>query len=171
MQEVGAATATAAEANKTATQAKLDATRHAPGATSFTKSFTKGYQGTLESKAVSNLPLIGSDRVKFHNWNDRMINAVSHVRPGSKGVFKKLRELAERGYDGDVPDELTKSTEGNNMTEAGCDMDRFNDDLHTLLTDKTEGEAASRVRSHQSDEGVLTYITLYKYKWARYIKH
>ena len=59
VQEVDAARTTATEAIKAATQAKLDATRHAAGSST---GFTKGPQGILESKAISNLPVLGNER-------------------------------------------------------------------------------------------------------------
>ena len=48
---------------------------------------------------------------------------------------------------GDIFEELFKdSEEGKEMEADGTSYERMDEDLYTLLTDKTEGEAALRVR-------------------------
>ena len=46
--------------------------------------------GILESKAVSGLVSLSSDKTTFRNWNEKLINAVSQVRYGSRKLFLSL---------------------------------------------------------------------------------
>ena len=48
------------------------------------KSHAGGARGILENKSVTNLPMLGTDKNSFRNWNDRLVNVVSNVRPGSR---------------------------------------------------------------------------------------
>ena len=41
-------------------------------------------RGILENKSVTSLPMLGTDKNSFRNWNDRMINVVVNVRPGTR---------------------------------------------------------------------------------------
>ena len=49
------------------------------------------------------------------------------------------------------------------MKEKGTQYDDMKEDLFVLLTDKTEGEAAVRVRGRKIGDGVEAYVTLYKW--------
>ena len=57
-----------------------------------TGSGRRGPQGILESKAVSNLQKVGGgkDKEPYKDWNDKMINAVSQVRKGTRDTFVKM---------------------------------------------------------------------------------
>ena len=49
------------------------------------------------------------------------------------------------------------------MTAGGTTYERMDEDLYTLLTDKTEGEAALRVRGCNPGQGVKAYMVVYKW--------
>ena len=45
---------------------------------------TGSARGILENKSVTSLPMLGTDKNSFRNWNDRMVNVVVNVRPGTR---------------------------------------------------------------------------------------
>ena len=53
------------------------------------KSHTGSTRGILENKSVTNLPVLGTDKNSFRNWNDRLANVVSNVRPGSRKILRQ----------------------------------------------------------------------------------
>ena len=61
-------------------------------------------------------------------------------------------------------EELFQGSEGGREMTAGCTTyERMNEDLCTLLTGKTEGEAALRVRGCNPDQGANTYMVVHKW--------
>ena len=59
----------------------------------------KSHSGILESKAIGGLMQVGATKEKFRVCNEKMINAVAQVRPGSREVFKKMMETFDLGKD------------------------------------------------------------------------
>ena len=59
------------------------------------KSHAGGARGILENKSVTNLPMLGTDKNSFRKWNDRLVNVVSNVRPGSRKVLKAMMEYVD----------------------------------------------------------------------------
>ena len=51
-----------------------------------------GYRrhNVLESKAVSNLKMVGGDKTGFRAWHERLVNIMEQIRPGSRGTLRAL---------------------------------------------------------------------------------
>ena len=97
-------------------------------------------------------------------WNDRLINAMTQVRPGSRAMFQKMMETVDVGKEvSEWEREVGGSSEANAMALSGTMLDRFNEDLYTVLMDKAEGEAVTRLKSRKSGEGVMAYMLIYKW--------
>ena len=123
-------------------------------------------QGILESKAVQSIKNLGSDKGGFRIWNEKLINIVSQIRPGSRKLFTAISEYIDKdnGIDADsFKKDFESSGEAKNMKDRGTAYEDMNEDLYVLVTDKTEGEAAIRVRGCQIGEGIEAYMTLYKW--------
>ena len=122
--------------------------------------------GILESKSVSNMKSLGSDKTGFRMWNEKLINIVSQIRPGSRRFFAAISEYIDR--DNDIDGDAFRigfndSGDLKDMEDRGTSYDDMNEDLYVLLTDKTEGEAAIRVRGCSIGDGVEAYMTVYKW--------
>ena len=59
-----------------------------------------GTRGILESKSVTNLSMLGTDKHSFRNWNDRLVNKVSNVWPGSRKITKAMMEFVDQEVGG-----------------------------------------------------------------------
>ena len=53
-------------------------------------------RGILENKSVASLPMLGTDKNSFRNWNDRMVNVVVNVRPGTRKLFQSMMEYVDQ---------------------------------------------------------------------------
>ena len=83
-------------------------------------------QAILESRAIGGLTKVGGDRMEFKNWNERLINAMSQIRPGSRAVFQKMMEIVDIGTDSLMWETtLESSRERTIMEEAGTALERF----------------------------------------------
>ena len=105
--------------------------------------------GILESKAIQGIKPLGTDKVGFRMWNEKLINIVSQVRPGARKLFAAITEFVDQ--DNDLDDakfatEFEDSGAKQELEDRGTSYDDISEDLYVLLTDKTGGEAAIRVR-------------------------
>ena len=120
-------------------------------------------RGILESKAVSNLSMLGTDKNTFRMWNEKLINVVSQDRYGSRKLFKAMMDYVDQEQGGNFEEMFQESEEGKEMIGGGTTYERMDEDLYTLLMDKTEGEAALRVRGCSPGQGVRAYMVVYKW--------
>ena len=127
------------------------------------KSHTGGARGILENKSVSSLPTLGTDKNLFRNWNDRMVNVVASVRPGSRTILQAMMEYVDQEIGGNFEESFKKMQEYKDMEAAGTTYESIDEVLYTLLTDHTEGEAALRVRGCTPGMGCKAYMTVYKW--------
>ena len=119
-------------------------------------------RGILESRAVNGLSSLGTDKTTFRMWNERLINVVTAVRFGTRKLFKAMMDYVDQEAGGNF-EEVFKQSEGGKAMEAeGTSYERMDEDLYTLLMDKTEGEAALRVRGCNPGQGVKAYMVVYK---------
>ena len=95
------------------------------------------HRGILESKAVSNLSNLGSDKTTFRMWNERLINVVSQVRFGSRKLFRAMMEYVDQEEGGNFEELFKSSQEGQDMEVEGTTYERMDEDMYTLLMDKT----------------------------------
>ena len=79
---------------------------------------TKGQVGILESRAIGGLTNVGGDRFPFKTWNDRLINAMSQVRQGSRALFKKMTEVVDQGLDPSAWEHAIDTSQERDMMES-----------------------------------------------------
>ena len=120
-------------------------------------------RGISESKAVCKLSNLGTDKTTFRMWNERLINVVSQDRYGSRKLFKAMMDHVDQEGGGNFED-LFKDPEGSKeMISGGTTYERMDEDLYTLLMDKTDGEGALRVQGCSPGQGVKAYMVVYKW--------
>ena len=73
----------------------------------------------MESKAVSNLAMLGADKTTFRMWNERLINVVSQDRYGSRKLFKAMMDYVDQESDGSFEEMFRNSAEGQAMKDGG----------------------------------------------------
>ena len=109
-----------------------------------------------------------AERAQFKEWLGKLKNAYSQVRPGSRIVFDSLEKIAYKvNEDGKDEEEVPRGTTGVNMN--GMDFDEFNEELFTVLLDKTEGEVYRKVANQEydtlrnglKDAGMKAYVMIY----------
>ena len=61
-------------------------------------------QGILESKSVQGIKALGSDKGGFRMWNEKLINIITQIRPGSRKLFTAMAEHVDR--DNDIDEKL-----------------------------------------------------------------
>ena len=120
-------------------------------------------RGILESRAIGSIANLGSDRTAFRLWNEKLINVVSGIRYGSRHLFKCMMDYVDQETGGNF-EELFRGTDGcKEMENGGTTYERMDADLYTLLMDKTEGEAALRIRGCNPGQGIKAYMVMYKW--------
>ena len=65
-------------------------------------------RGILENKSVGNLPVLGSDKSSFRHRNDRLVNVIVNVRPGTRKLFECMMEYVDRETGGDFEEPFKK---------------------------------------------------------------
>ena len=88
--------------------------------------------GILESKSVQSIKNLGSDKGGFRMWNEKLINIVSQIRPGSRKLFSAIGEFIDR--DNDLDEDLfrqdfTDSGGLKDMTDRGTTYEEMSEDL------------------------------------------
>ena len=111
-----------------------------------------------ESKCVSNLKTLGSDKSEFKSWNEKFINAISQTL-GSK--WRKFMRNLNRVLDQERKTLTTEELNGIEGAQELGDADTAAEGLYYVLVEKTEGEAALRVNSGEPGEGMQAYMRVY----------
>ena len=52
--------------------------------------------GILESKAIANIKALGTDKMGFRMWNEKLINIFAQVRPGARKLFTAMMEYVDK---------------------------------------------------------------------------
>jgi hypothetical protein len=109
----------------------------------------------LEYNVINSLQTMSSDKSKYKEWNDKLVNAVTQFRPYARVVLKSMRALKDKEHErDDVNDDV--SNESWSIKET-YDYDKFNEELYSLLVNKTEGEARSKVMKAGEGQGLEAY--------------
>ena len=114
-----------------------------------------------ESRALMSIKTLGSEKTGFKLWNQKFLNAVTQVHPGTRGFFEALMvklDTARVILTNEEVDDIIKSTELNNYP---IDINKLNDDVYFILVDKCEGEAATRVMNAPRGRGIEAYQNIY----------
>ena len=81
--------------------------------------------GILESKSVQSIKNLGSDKGGFRMWNEKLINIVSQIRPGSRKLFSAMGEFIDG--DNDLDEDLFRQ----DFTDSGGSQ-RYDRQRHNI---------------------------------------
>ena len=134
-----------------------------------------------ESKAMNSLKLLGSKREEYYDWNVKLINMLArfhkHLNLDDDGAnFKDVMMKINQEWSSEQTEltELQIETESvEKMVQvrfrdqgADCDINALSnalsDELDYILTDRTEGEAAARVKKARG-KGLQAYYRIHKW--------
>ena len=90
------------------------------------------------------------------------MNVVSQLRPGTRKIFQLMMEYVDQERGGNFEELFKAEQHYEDMKQAGTTYERIDEDLYTVLMDRTEGEAALRVRGCRPGMGCKAYMTIYK---------
>ena len=107
----------------------------------------------VDSKVIANLSLLTDDKSAFRQWDAKMINALSHLKPGCGVVIEKMKEIIDQGRD---PDDARPATTAERLSPVSgpsladlllaysehedeiVDIDQLSSDLSFILIDKAK---------------------------------
>ena len=128
-------------------------------------------RGAMESKAIMNLKVQGSDRMGYRMWHEKLINAFAQVNHQYRGVLERIVRGIDHSDDIGYPtseqwemwllgvvDHEDQPPRWDNMKVA-----KLNEDMYSVLMDKTEGDAWLRVKSVISGRGLEAFVRIYKW--------
>jgi hypothetical protein len=99
----------------------------------------------IEYIVIDNLQTMSSDKSKYKEWSDKLVNAVSHFRPYARTVLKLMRSLKDKEHDqSEVNMEVAKEPWSTNNS---CDYDKFNEELYSVLVN--QNRRRSKVEGHE----------------------
>ena len=96
-----------------------------------------------ESKCVSNLKTLGSDKAEFKPWNDKLINALAQTL-GTP--WRRFMKNLNKTLDQDRKVLTSGEIEGIEASEVDVGSES-SESIFYVLVEKTEGDAALRVSS------------------------
>ena len=120
--------------------------------------FSYSQKPLSESKCISNLKCLGSDKAEFKAWNDKLINALAQTLGAP---WRKFMKNLNKTLDQDrkvLTDEEIKGIEG--ASEVKVD-EAASESMFYVLVEKTEGDAALRVNSGEPGQGMEAYMRVY----------
>jgi hypothetical protein len=120
----------------------------------------------LESKAILNIRVLGSatEKIGYRLWNEKFINVMSGARPGSRNVLETLCLSVNEGMDLDEgidQDDWEGILDKAGEVDCGLDLKRFQEELYSVLIEKTEGEAARILRSAGRGKVIIVYCRIH----------
>ena len=111
-----------------------------------------------ESRCVSNLKTLGSQKEEFKNWNEKLINATAQTfGPDWRKFMKNLNGRLDQDKRIFDDNELASIPGSQGIAHhINC-----SEDLYYVLVEKTEGDAALRVNSGDPGDGLRAYMRVY----------
>ena len=89
---------------------------------------SSGYQNKkvlIECNVINNLTVMASEKMKFKEWNDKLVNAISQFRSYARVVMKLMRSAKDKEHERSSIDvEMSKETFAVN---SAYDYDKFNE--------------------------------------------
>ena len=128
-------------------------------------------RGAMEHRAVMNLKVQGSDRMGYRMWHEKLVNAFAQVNNQYRVVLERVTESVDQAVDmgysgsgewGQWLSEWSKK-EGGTVRLDNIDMGQLNEDMYSVLMDKTEGDAWLRVKAVKSGRGLEAFVRIYKW--------
>ena len=118
-----------------------------------------------DMKVIDRLKILGEDKTKFREWNDKLINALGQCY---KGSIRELFEAVNKSMDLIKGNYLIKDFKEAMVNPLlGLDPnigDYLTKDLWFILCEKTEGEANRRIKgAGVKGNGLAAYMRIYSW--------
>ena len=117
----------------------------------------------MEHKAIMNLKQQGNERSGYRMWHEKLVNAFAQVNVQYRGLLERITKEIDKGSDmsmlQDTADWTSWVSGLNNIAVDNIDVGKLNEDMYSVLMDKTEGEAWLRVRSVDSGNGLEAFTS------------
>ena len=121
----------------------------------------------MEHKAVNNLKTQGSDRNGYRMWHEKLVNAFAQVNNQYRGILERIAQDTDHDVDVSMSDHDSWEDWVNKLSDPpdhdGVSMKTLNEDMYSVLMDKTEGEAWQRVKTVRSGRGLEAFVKVYKW--------
>jgi hypothetical protein len=75
---------------------QIESSTAAAGGSSFNSSHHSSKKVLVEYHVINSLSTMGSDKNKYKEWNDKLVNAISQFRPYARMVLKTMRSLKDK---------------------------------------------------------------------------
>ena len=120
----------------------------------------KGSNRISESKGAANLKTFTGSKQEFQEWLDKLINQFNVTHPKSRLLFRRIIKEVNTKKSILTEKELTdiRVQDFQEITEERAEI--ISEDLHYILTDKTSGEAKSKVDTAEQGEGFKAFMLL-----------
>jgi hypothetical protein len=104
----------------------------------------------LEYTAVNNMKIMGSQGIKYKEWDEKFVNLLGQLKMGSREVLMWIKESKEKKID-----RSEYESKGFSLKYS-----EFGEELYSVLKEKTEGEAAEKVSQGNKGDGIEAYRRL-----------
>ena len=123
-------------------------------------------KSAMEHKAITNMKSQGSERAGFRMWHEKLVNAFAQVNKGYRNILEAIADEIDSDQHElpgkDIADWMSWLV-SNQVKHDGVDIERLNEDMYSVLMDKTEGEAWLKVKSVTSGSGLQAFIRVYRW--------
>ena len=134
---------------------QIESSTAAAGGGSFNGGHHSSKKVLVEYHVINSLSTRGSDKNKYKEWNDKLVNAISQFRPYARMVLKTMRLLKNKEHDrSEIDIEIGSQPFSIN---GSYDYEKFNEEFYSVLVSKTEGEARSKVMKAGEGKGLEAY--------------
>ena len=124
-------------------------------------------RGAMEHKAVTHMKTQGNDRSGYRMWHEKLVNAFAQVNNQYRGILERLAQDTDHDEDVSVSDHDSwvawLGQIANPPEHDRVDVKTLNEDMYSVLMDKTEGEAWQRVKTVRSGRGLEAFVKVYKW--------
>ena len=135
---------TAMDALIAANSRAVDSKINAVSTSGLQPTISGGTKTLLEAESVCNLPIMGTSGVTYSDWKEKFENAVVSFKPSFAAILKfALKNKNERAILEDFREFAEEEGINGNVDELWTTA---NAELWSVLIDKTEGTAKSKVK-------------------------
>ena len=131
-------------------------------------------KSVVSSKLVANLGPLTDEKEAFRQWDEKMVNVLSHLRAGYGDALASIKNLVDRGQDPEdarrgLNPEMLGSTSGPRLADTirisnrdkkwDVDVDQLDSDLSFILVDKAKlkSDIFKRVKNLKAQGGIKMY--------------
>ena len=137
-------------------------------------------KSVVDSKLVANLGPLTDEKDAFRQWDEKMVNVLTHLRKGYGPALASIKDLVDRGRDPEdarrgMSSDNLESTLGPKLADTirahkrarkwDVDIDQLDSDLSFILVDKAKlkSEILNRIQNLKAQGGIKMYAEVYRW--------